>query len=114
MIIKIETRKFYPSTQEVPGNFRRHFALIDGVSDVSWGEMIPLSKVPHPMPEEDGTVTEVELFLGDNEPVEAGDLVDPIVNLISFKAHTIQRVLAVRGSIYLCNEGGDTLEVIRS
>lgn len=130
MILKIEKRVYTPV--EIPENMRnpesppgtrpfvirKHFHMIDHVEDVEYGDDLLLTQLPDPFPSEDGQVTEIELFV-DEVPMtvtpKEKEGYEPRLNLIHFsQGGRPRRTVAVEANAYLCSDGGDTLEVIRS
>ena len=116
MILKIEQWIFLPAEGRLQ-NKKRVFSMIDHVEDVKFGDVVPIEQVPHPMPMPDGSVQDVELFLPEDHSDGAGEKEEGslMVSLIHFtQGGRAPRLIASSGTVYLCNDQGDTLEVIRA
>lgn len=104
-----DTHGYPPAIQ----NKRKVFHMIDHVEDVKFGDIAPIDAIPHPMPLEDGTISEVEIFT--DEGINTTQQGPFMMNLIHFKqGGRSPRTIASHGNVYLCNDSGDTLEVIRA
>jgi len=126
MILKIEMRLYEPvlvraeepydhrqGPQSPQFNVRKTFHMIDHVEDVKYGEHAPINAIPHPLPMPDGSMQEVEMFLDEGGPNVSAD--GYMLNLIHFaQGGRPRRTVAVAGNAYLCNDAGDTLEVIKT
>lgn len=106
-----EPRKDIPT----PPSKRKIFHLIDHVEDVKYGDVAPINNLPRSILN-DGVVDSVEVFLNEDRSTGAGEKAEGAVmmNIIQFKqGGRAQRTIACVGNVYLCNDDGDTLEVIR-
>jgi len=124
MILKIEQWIILEPTEALQGTYdpahgvlppkskRKVFHMIDHVEDVKFGDIAPINAIPHPFPQDDGTVSEVEIFMDAGTNQEACTC---MMNLIHFRqGGRGPRTIASAGNVYLCNDAGDTIEVIRA
>ena len=123
MILKIEKWVYLPvvehsGAQDVNDHplaiqsKRKIFHMIDHVEDVQFGDIVKAADIPHPMPKSDGTMLETEIFMDEGV---SGLKEDTLMNIVHFsQGGRGHRTIAVAGTIYLCSDGGDTLEIIRA
>lgn len=82
---------------------KKTFHMIDHVGDVEFGESCALSSIPD----------EMERLLDRGAPMKSAD--SCMVNIIHFMHFgATHRTIVVERNVYLCNDDGDTLEVIRA
>jgi hypothetical protein len=127
MILKIEQwihlpYERHPGAQDPNGqppavpNKRKVFHLIDHVEDVKYGDVAPINDLPTSVMH-DGVVNSVEVFLNEDRSNRIGEKSEGAVmmNIIQFRqGGREQRTIACVGNVYLCNDAGDTLEIIRA
>jgi hypothetical protein len=120
MILKIEQWIHLPSeaTTEnpAPSNRRKIFHMIDHVEDVKYGDVAAINSMPRTILN-DGVMNSVEIFLNEDRSTRSAEKSEGalMMNLIQFRqGGRSQRMIACAGNVYLCNDEGDTLEVIRS
>lgn len=105
-----------PEGTPLPCNKRRVFHMIDHVEDVKYGEVASINDLPGPMLT-DGIVNHVEIFFNEDRTDGSGEKAEGafMMNVIRFRQGGREpRTIACAGNVYLCNDDGDTLEVIRA
>jgi hypothetical protein len=119
MILKIETHHIiHNPSAEAPNppvkdgiNKRKLFTLIDHVDQITHGEIAHGADFPMSTIFGDGRVREVEVY--DDDEYAGEEPKNRVFNLIRIHQGDEQRTIAAAHNVYLCNDRGDTVEVIR-